>query len=54
MKISSRCKEELPLNIFYRYKERYQSVCNPCKKKYNQEKWAEKRRKIKNSGWYLR
>ena len=40
MKLCSRCKKELSLDSFYRYNDRYQSTCNPCKTDYNKQEYS--------------
>ena len=49
MKICSRCKEELSLDNFYKYKERYQSTCNSCKIAFNKKEYAKKRERLKKA-----
>mgnify|MGYP003122049314 CR=1 FL=1 len=51
MKVCSRCKKELSLDSFYRYNDRYQSTCNPCKTDYNKQEYAKKRERLKRAGW---
>ena len=50
-KVCTRCKEDKPIDQYYKQPLTVHSMCNKCKSEYNKERYAMQKELLKGTKW---